>query len=73
VAMATVCDERRPGGVLCFKTGLDTRENARRVCRMNAPDKALPDNAIRNTKYRWCVLQRRGFLRHSGTVFRCVS
>lgn len=31
---------------------LDTDTNARRVCRMNVPDKALPDNAIRNTKYR---------------------
>ena len=58
--MAAVRDERRPGGVLCFKTGLDTGENARRVCRMNAPDKTLPNNSIRNTKYRWWVLQRRG-------------
>ena len=40
-------------GVLCCKTGLDTDENARRVCRMNVPYQSLPNNAIRNTKYRW--------------------
>ena len=48
-----VRDERRPGGFLCCKRGLDTDENARRVCRMNVPDGSLPNNAIRNTKYRW--------------------
>lgn len=51
--MSAVHDEKRPGGMLCCKTGLDTDENARRVCRMNTSDKALPSNAIRNTKYRW--------------------
>ncbi len=49
-ATDAVRDEVRPGGVLCCKTGLDTDENARRVCRMNVADKSLPNNAIRNTK-----------------------
>jgi hypothetical protein len=49
-AADAVRDEVRPGGVLCCKTGLDTDQNARRVCRMNVTDTSLPNNAIRNTK-----------------------
>ena len=53
-ADGTVVDEMRPGGMLWFKRGLDEDyAHARRVVRTNVPDATLPDNSIRNTKYKW--------------------